>query len=92
MRHIVTIVSVSRPAPADRVAVEEGDDGFVLRQTITRVHRLNPTASVVFALCDGTRTTDTIIDLVQAAWGLDESPRDAVIACLAQLRAEGLIA
>jgi hypothetical protein len=71
--------------------VHEADSGLVLSRTITRVHQLNPSASVIFELCDGTRTPDAIAELVQAAWGLDEPPREAVIQCLAQLQAEGVV-
>jgi hypothetical protein len=55
------------------------------------VHHLNPTASAVFAFCDGTRTTDQVAELVRSAWKLDAAPFDDVVACVAQLRAEGVL-
>jgi hypothetical protein len=55
------------------------------------VHYLNPTATVVFSLCDGTRTVEAIAGLVQSAWELDTPPVDDVVACVAQLRDEGVL-
>jgi hypothetical protein len=84
-------MSVARPARAEGIDVHEGEHGLVLHQTTVRVHEMNAAASVVFELCDGTRTTDTIVSLVQAAWGMDEPPHDEVVACIAHLRDEGLL-
>lgn len=84
-------MSVARPARADRVEVREAESGLVLHHSTTRVHQLNPSASVVFELCDGTHTTDAIVRLVQRAWQLEEPPHEVVVACLAQLRAEGVV-
>ena len=55
------------------------------------MHYLNPTATVVFSLCDGTRTTDEVAELVQSAWDLDAAPLDDVVTCIAQLRDEGVL-
>lgn len=85
-------MAADRPAPADGLDVHEVDDGLVVFDATTdRVHHLNPTASVVFALCDGTRTTGELAELVQSAWKLDAAPFDDVVACVAQLRAEGVL-
>jgi hypothetical protein len=45
----------------------------------------------VFSLCDGTRTTDEVAQLVQSAWDLETPPVDDVVACIAQLRDEGVL-
>ena len=50
--------------------MHEVDDGFVVFDASTdRVHYLNPTATVVFSLCDGTRTTEEVAELVQLGVG-----------------------
>jgi hypothetical protein len=85
-------VVADRPAPADGLDVHEVEDGFVVFDASTdRVHYLNPTATVVFSLCDGTRTTEEVAQLVQSAWELDAAPLDDVVACVAQLRDEGVL-
>ena len=55
------------------------------------MYYLNATASVVFELCTGERTEDQIAALVADAWEAGESEHEAVRACLAQLRAEGIL-
>jgi hypothetical protein len=85
-------VGAERPEPASAIDVHEVDDGFVVFDASTdRVHYLNPTATVVFSLCDGTRTTTEIAELVRSAWDLDTPPVDDVVACVAQLRDEGVL-
>jgi hypothetical protein len=84
-------MSLARPAPVEGLDVKEAGDGLLIYQTVTRVHRLNPTASVVFELCDGTRTSDGVIELVGRLWDMDEPPRDAVLACLDDLRSRGVV-
>lgn len=85
-------MGAERPEPADGLDVHEVDDGFVVFDASTdRVHYLNPTASVVFSLCDGTRTTAEVAELVRSAWDLEAPPADDVAACVAQLRDEGVL-
>ena len=81
-----------RPSAVDGLDINEVKDGLVVydpRQD--RVHYLNATAAVVFALCDGVHDRPEIADLVATAFGLDEAPRDDVDACLTQLSDEGLL-
>ena len=85
-------VSTERPQPASGIDVHEVEDGFVVFDAGTdRVHYLNPTATVVFSLCDGTRTPSEIAELVRSAWDLDAAPVDDVVECIAQLRDEGVL-
>jgi coenzyme PQQ synthesis protein D (PqqD) len=85
-------VDADRPAPANGLDVHEVEDGFVVFDASTdRVHYLNPTATVVFSLCDGTRTTEEVAELVRSAWELDDPPVGDVAACIAQLRDEGVL-
>ena len=85
-------MAADRPAPVSGLDVHEVEDGFVVFDASSdRVHYLNPTATVVFSLCDGTRSTDEIAELVRSAWELDVAPVDDVVACIAQLRDEGVL-
>jgi hypothetical protein len=85
-------VSDERPEPVEGLDVHEVDDGLVVYHADTdRVHYLNPTASVVLTLADGTRTEDELAALVQAAWALDTPPLADVHECVAQLRTEGVL-
>jgi Coenzyme PQQ synthesis protein D (PqqD) len=85
-------VAAEHPAPVAGLDVHEVEDGYVVFDASTdRVHYLNPTASVVFSLCDGTRTVDEVAGLVQSAWELDTPPLDDVAACVTQLRDEGVL-
>jgi glycosyltransferase involved in cell wall biosynthesis len=72
--------------------VNEVDDGLVIYDgERDRVHYLNPTAGVVFALCDGTVGEHELGAHARRALGADE-PTDADVAeCLASLRREGLV-
>ena len=85
-------MGTERPEPVSGLDVHEVDDGFVVFDASTdRVHYLNPTATVVFSFCDGTRTTGEIAELVGSAWDLEAPPVDDVVACVAQLRDEGVL-
>jgi hypothetical protein len=81
-----------RPARAGDLEVHEVEDGLVVYQPARdRVHYLNQTSAVVFELCTGTNTESAIVELVQAAWGLPDAPRDEVMTCLTQLRDEEIV-
>jgi hypothetical protein len=85
-------MSALAPEPAPDLDVHEVEDGLVIYDlTNDRVHYLNPTASVVYALCNGRRNVDEIVELVRAAWELPDRPEAEVRACLEQLRDEGVI-
>lgn len=80
------------PEPAPDLDVHEVDDGLVIYDLASeRVHYLNETAALVFALCTGEHDDAAIAELVRAAWQLPEPPQAEVEACLAQLRGEGLV-
>ncbi|MGA3201083.1 MAG: PqqD family protein [Bryobacteraceae bacterium] len=55
-----------------------------------RIHYLNPTAGLVFELCDGNHTAGQIAILVQEAYGLPELPLDEVRGCLDRLQKMGI--
>jgi hypothetical protein len=85
-------MSALAPEPAPDLDVHEVEDGLVVYDlTNDRVHYLNPTASVVFALSTGKHSVDEIVELVREAWDLPDRPEAEVLACLAQLRDESVI-
>jgi coenzyme PQQ synthesis protein D (PqqD) len=82
-----------KPARVEGLEAHEVDDGLVVYQAATdRVHYLNPVASVVYELCTGEHTEAEIVEIVGAAWQLDQLPTDEVQEALAQFRAEGMLA
>ena len=85
-------VTIERPQIADGLEIEEVDDGLIVYQeSIERVHHLNPTASVVFQLCDGSRDAASIATAVGALFGLEDPPGEEVASCLARFAREGLL-
>jgi PqqD family protein of HPr-rel-A system len=73
--------------------VNEAEDGLVVYDPARDlVHHLNPTAAVIFDLCDGTRDAAAIAATLAEVFGLDSPPKEAVRAGLAELAEQGLIA
>lgn len=56
-----------------------------------KVHYLNPTAAVVYELCDGVRSLRAICAFLAQAYGLDQQPVEATCNCLQTLIAEGVV-
>lgn len=49
-------------------------DGFVIYdEKNEKVHYLNPSAAVIYMLCDGNRTADEIISFLKDAYDLSEA-------------------
>lgn len=72
--------------------INEVDDGLVIYDARTdRVHYLNITAGVVFALCDGEHAAADLPALTRSALGSEDLTDDEVAECIAQLRSERLI-
>ena len=55
------------------------------------VHHLNPSATIIFDLCDGTRSPEKIADVLAEAYKLDTPPLEQVIAGLRDLADRELI-
>jgi hypothetical protein len=86
-------MSSDRPTALDRLEVNEVKDGLIVYDPVVdRVHHLNATAAIVFALCDGEHDVATMADVVAAAYGLAAPPLDDVRACLRELTKQGLLA
>jgi precorrin-6B methylase 2 len=80
------------PVKVEGLEVNETSDGLtIFHPARDRVHELNPTAAVVFELCTGENAVDTIIGLVQEAYGLPDPPAAEVSRCLKYLRVEGVV-
>jgi hypothetical protein len=75
-------VSNAYPRKAELLEVNEADDGLVVYDM---VHHLNPSASMIFDLCDGTRDLEEIALLLAVAYGLNAPPRDQALAGLQEL-------
>lgn len=85
-------MSPTHPTRTAGLDVHEVEDGLVVYDTgADRVHYLNATATLVFEMCDGTKTPDAIVELVASAWDLESPPSEQVRECLGQLRAEGVV-
>lgn len=55
--------------------VTQVPDGYVIYdEEHGRVHYLNPTAALIYEVCDGSRTVADIVELVRDAYDLDEAP------------------
>jgi len=81
-----------RPQIAEGLEINEVDDGLIVYQeSIERVHHLNPTASVVFQLCDGSRDAGAIAATVGELFGLEDVPDEEVQSCLSRFVREGLV-
>jgi len=55
--------------------VTEVPDGFVIYdEPNDKVHYLNPTAAVIYAICDGRKSVSDIRDFLSDAYEIDELP------------------
>jgi hypothetical protein len=80
------------PRKTTQLEVNEADDGLVVYDpTRDMVHHLNPSAAMIFELCDGTRDADAIAGLLGEAFGLDAPPHEQTLAGLQELAERNLI-
>lgn len=81
-----------RPRIAQGLELNEVEDGLIVYQESTeRVHHLNPTAAIVFQLCDGSRDATEIASAVAELFGLEHPPAGAVESCIARFVQERLV-
>jgi len=81
-----------RPRTAQGLEFNEVEDGLIVYQESTeRVHHLNPTAAIVFQLCDGTRDATEIAGVVAELFGLEHPPVEAAESCIARFVQERLV-
>jgi hypothetical protein len=82
----------TRPLVVDGLEANEVSDGMTVYDTATdRIHYLNPTAAIVFSLCDSRHTSSEIAGFLGSAYGLDDPPVDEVESCLRTFGDEGLL-
>jgi Coenzyme PQQ synthesis protein D (PqqD) len=80
------------PRKADSLEINEAEDGLVVYDPgHDMVHHLNPSAALIFDLCDGTRDADEIARVLAEAWSLQDAPIDDVRAGLEELTERKLI-
>jgi hypothetical protein len=82
----------THPRKAEALEINEADDGLVVYDpTHDQVHHLNPSASMIFDLCDGTRDADAIAEVLAEAYELAAPPRDDAVTGLRELADRKLI-
>lgn len=85
-------MSTQNPIRSDGLEVEEAEDGLVVFDPRTdTVHHLNPTAAVIFDLCDGSRDAEQIAVLLGEVYELAAPPRADALGGLGELAERGLI-
>ncbi len=68
------------------------DEGYVVYEHVNDcVHYLNPVAALIYELCDGDNSAESIMTLIQQSFGLADAPAEAVAEALQQMRQKGLI-
>ena len=77
---------------SDGLEITHAPDGCVAYDAARdKVHYLNPTAGVVFELCDGANSARMIGDFLKTAYALDSAPIESVRDCLISLLDQGLV-
>ena len=77
-------------APALQVHTVPG--GYIVHQKVLgRVHQLNATASLLFELCNGTRTADEVVALARTGLGVPAREAGAIRKGLDELLRVGLV-
>ena len=80
------------PIRAEGIEVNPVPEGYIVYDPgRDRAHELNHTAALILELCNGENTTDEIVRAVQVAYELPEPPEAEALACIDQLREEGLL-
>jgi hypothetical protein len=80
------------PRRLESLEVNEAEDGLVIYDPAQdMVHHLNPSAAVIFDLCDGTRDPAEIARLLEEAYQLSAPPLEDAIAGLRDLAGRRLI-
>lgn len=85
-------MSTTNPIRSEGLEIDEADDGLVIfdpREDM--VHHLNPTAAVIFDLCDGTRDLEQIAALLAEVYELNAPAREDALAGLRGLAERKLI-
>ena len=80
------------PSKLQALEVNEADDGLVVYDPARdTVHHLNPSAAIIFDLCDGSRSPEQIARVLGEVYGLDSPPHEQADAGLRDLAERQLI-
>jgi hypothetical protein len=80
------------PRHAASLELNDAEDGLVVYDAVRQtVHHLNPTASMIFELCDGTHDVDAIARQLAEAYRLEAPPAEDAQAAIAELAERHLI-
>src|SRR5262245_38143120 len=72
--------------------ISQMPDGWIIyRQETDRVHFLNPTAVLIFELCNGRHTLMEMDTILTTAFALPASMTDNARVCVSRLVDEGLV-
>ena len=82
----------TNPKRIDSLEINDAEDGLVVYDPRREmVHHLNPSAALIFDLCDGTRDSTAIAAVLREAYNLDEPPLADTKAGLQELAERQLI-
>ncbi|HYB31739.1 MAG TPA: PqqD family protein [Solirubrobacteraceae bacterium] len=80
------------PRRRSSLEVNEAEDGLVVYDPATdMVHHLNPSAALIFDLCDGSRDPESIARVVGEVFGIQPPPLEETHAGLHELAGQRLI-
>jgi coenzyme PQQ synthesis protein D (PqqD) len=81
-----------KPRRLESLEVNEADDGLVVYDPARdQVHHLNPSAAVIFDLCDGSRSVEDIAAVLADVYALPGPPVAEARAGLEELIERGLV-
>ena len=84
--------SDANPRRTEALEINEAEDGLVIFDPAADVvHHLNPTASMIFDLCDGTRDAEEIARVLAEAFQLESPPLEDAAKGLRDLAERRLI-
>ena len=76
----------------NKISFTDIPDGLAVHDmSCETVHFLNPVASAVFLLCDGTHDANSIAVILKEEFSLEHEPMQDVLNCLANLETKTLI-
>lgn len=80
------------PRRRESLEVNEAEDGLVIYDPASdMVHHLNPSAALIFDLCDGSRDPESIAAVVGEIFDVEQPPLEETLAGLCELAGQRLI-
>jgi hypothetical protein len=85
-------MNLANPIRREGLEIDEAEDGLIVFDPgEDMVHHLNPSAAVIFDLCDGSRDLDAITALLGEIYELATPPREDALVGLRGLAERKLI-